>query len=236
MGQFESEERIDPAKLKSARNAATLTQKQLAECIGIYQGAVSEWERGKAQPRMENWKKLEECLSVKRRDLLLDGSARRESIAKCPVHLTGESQNRTDRQLDGHWRAESYPIPVPPYIEYAKSTRVNLATVAIYQRGNELVGIGKDHDKDPLHLCGNITDGGNFVYATYMIKNDQITIYGQLVVEVFGFKEDEMRMKGFFLGKDPGYETKNRIVFGFTELRRVADLADSESKRFFGEQ
>ena len=50
--------KIDTQKLKEARRAKRLTQKQLADTIGIDQVQYGMWERGERNPKWENIQKL----------------------------------------------------------------------------------------------------------------------------------------------------------------------------------
>ena len=51
-------------KIKEARKAKNMSQKQLAERLEIAQGVVSRWEQGKASPRRENIEKIEVNLDL----------------------------------------------------------------------------------------------------------------------------------------------------------------------------
>mgnify|MGYP000850254350 FL=1 len=51
-------------KLKIARKAAKLTQKNIAETLGIVESAYANWEQGRTQPNIENIRKLSEILKV----------------------------------------------------------------------------------------------------------------------------------------------------------------------------
>lgn len=39
--------------IKSVREARGISQKQLADLVGVQQGAVAQWETGKTAPRFE---------------------------------------------------------------------------------------------------------------------------------------------------------------------------------------
>ena len=53
-----------PAKLKARRKELNLTQKDIADLLGISYQAYSAWERGVKQPSKEKVKKLEQILDV----------------------------------------------------------------------------------------------------------------------------------------------------------------------------
>ena len=50
--------------LKSARHSAGLTQRQLAEKLGVANGTVQQWELGIRVPRYETLEKLEQILHI----------------------------------------------------------------------------------------------------------------------------------------------------------------------------
>lgn len=56
--------------IKSARKNAGLTQKQLADAIGVYQKDISRWEKGERTPAAESIKELCQTLHVSADDLL----------------------------------------------------------------------------------------------------------------------------------------------------------------------
>ena len=53
-----------PEKLKARRKELNLTQKDIADLLGISYQAYSAWERGVKQPSKEKVKKLEQILDV----------------------------------------------------------------------------------------------------------------------------------------------------------------------------
>ena len=56
--------------LKRARKARGLTQVELAEYIGVTQGAVHQWESGKSKPTVENLMKMAKLFNCKVDDLI----------------------------------------------------------------------------------------------------------------------------------------------------------------------
>lgn len=52
-------------RLRSARKRRRLTQKQLAELLGVAQSAIVLWEKGETLPRPMRWARIEEVLGVK---------------------------------------------------------------------------------------------------------------------------------------------------------------------------
>lgn len=51
-------------RLKTLRKEKKLTQKELAEQIGIKQNSYSDWENGKTEPSFENLINLADLLEV----------------------------------------------------------------------------------------------------------------------------------------------------------------------------
>ena len=59
-------------RLRKARSSVKLTQKQLAESIGVKQKQYQHWERGRAEPSIDNIQRLAFVLGVNI-EWLLDG-------------------------------------------------------------------------------------------------------------------------------------------------------------------
>jgi transcriptional regulator with XRE-family HTH domain len=57
-------------RLKAIRTHRLLTQRELAEKVGVSWQTVSEWESGRQQPRMMHLRKLCEALEVTPDELL----------------------------------------------------------------------------------------------------------------------------------------------------------------------
>ena len=51
-------------KIRQARENAGLSQKQLAEALGLDQSAVSNWETGKNEPTLHNLRRMADILGV----------------------------------------------------------------------------------------------------------------------------------------------------------------------------
>lgn len=56
--------------LKSARKERGLSQEEIAEAIGVTQGAVHQWESGKSKPTIDNLKKIATLFNCKVDDLI----------------------------------------------------------------------------------------------------------------------------------------------------------------------
>ena len=56
--------------VKEMRKKRGLTQKQLADRLGVKQQNVSDWERGERSPSVKNLKKLSEILNCQIDDLV----------------------------------------------------------------------------------------------------------------------------------------------------------------------
>lgn len=57
-------------KLKEKRKEVNLTQKEIAEQIGIKQNTYSDWETGRTQPNLDYLSKLAHILDTTTDDLL----------------------------------------------------------------------------------------------------------------------------------------------------------------------
>lgn len=55
---------------KKLRKEHGLTQTELAEAIGVTQGAVHQWESGKSKPTIDNLKKIAKLFNCKVDDLI----------------------------------------------------------------------------------------------------------------------------------------------------------------------
>lgn len=47
-----------PENLQRARKQAGMSQKELAECLGVYQKDISRWEHGERTPSVETFAKI----------------------------------------------------------------------------------------------------------------------------------------------------------------------------------
>lgn len=56
--------------LKKARKDAGLTQKELAECLNVYQKDISRWENGERTPSLEMFAKICAELDVSADEIL----------------------------------------------------------------------------------------------------------------------------------------------------------------------
>ena len=56
--------------LKKKRLECNMTQTELAEKVGVTQGAIWQWENGKTDPSLENLKKMAAFMSCTIDDLL----------------------------------------------------------------------------------------------------------------------------------------------------------------------
>lgn len=58
------------AKMKQARQDAEVTQKELAEKLGVHQKDISRWENGERTPALETFAKICRILKVSADDML----------------------------------------------------------------------------------------------------------------------------------------------------------------------
>lgn len=77
------------AMLRSARQKAGLTQKQLADALGVATGTVQQWELGTRFPRVEMQRRIEEVLN----------------IALIPCDIDEEMRDFRRRSIIGAWKA-----------------------------------------------------------------------------------------------------------------------------------
>ena len=56
--------------MKAARNAAGMTQKQLAERMGVKQKDISRWENGERTPTVDTFKKICEEIGASADEIL----------------------------------------------------------------------------------------------------------------------------------------------------------------------
>lgn len=75
-----------PERLKELRKEKKLTQKELAEQIGIKQNSYSDWETGKNEPNLENIVKLSKILDTST-DFLLGKSSLSSSNSELDSQL-----------------------------------------------------------------------------------------------------------------------------------------------------
>jgi transcriptional regulator with XRE-family HTH domain len=61
-----------PSNLRARREQLGLSQADVADAVGVTQGAVSQWELGQTELRGKNLSKVAACLQTTRSDLLAD--------------------------------------------------------------------------------------------------------------------------------------------------------------------
>ena len=57
-------------KIKTFREKAGMSQRDLAYAIGVSQSAVAQWETGTAQPTLDNLRKVADILGISPGELL----------------------------------------------------------------------------------------------------------------------------------------------------------------------
>ena len=55
---------IEKVTLPVARKIANLSQKKLGEAVGVSEGTVGNWERGKSEPSVEQARKISEVVGI----------------------------------------------------------------------------------------------------------------------------------------------------------------------------
>lgn len=84
--------------IRTAREAASLSQAHLAVAVGVTQRTIGNWERGTANPRSK-LDALERVLGVRLRDTNTDGSPRLDDATDAQIiaNLAGRLAERNDR-------------------------------------------------------------------------------------------------------------------------------------------
>lgn len=57
--------------LKETRNSCGMTQKQVAEKLGVVESCYANWEQGRTEPSIEMLRKLSKIFSVSIDDLII---------------------------------------------------------------------------------------------------------------------------------------------------------------------
>ena len=101
-------------RLRTARRSAGLTQKQLADELGVESITVSRWERGATSPSLPRLRRIAELTGTTVSDLVRApdaASAHSVELAALRAELaeTRELVNRVARTLDQLARARSAP-------------------------------------------------------------------------------------------------------------------------------
>lgn len=121
-------------KISIARKKLKKNQKSLAEFCGVSQGVVSDWEKGKKKPKIENIKKIAEYLNVSPADLrdIEDEVLYTEKELqflnlidkKASVELTdAQIIDMFNFSIDGHAASEEEIRGAIAYIRTLRSTR-----------------------------------------------------------------------------------------------------------------
>lgn len=58
--------------LKAARKACRMTQKQVAECLGVVESCYANWEQGRTEPSIDILRHLARLFSVSLDELIND--------------------------------------------------------------------------------------------------------------------------------------------------------------------
>ena len=117
-------------RLKTLRKEKKLTQKELAEQIGIKQNSYSDWETGKNEPSLENIIKLTKILDTTADELLgIDKSVSSNWIHGIKTTITkildipkdSQLQKRIEEELNFEWNKyiKKYPdLPIYSKIDW----------------------------------------------------------------------------------------------------------------------
>ena len=134
--------------IKTVRKEKGLTQKQLADKMGISDKAVSKWERGCGMPEVSLWKDLSGALGVNIEDIL-KGEAERNSFAN------GNMKN-----------IKYYICPV------CNNLTISTASAGVYCCGRKLVEIKPQKADETTKLMVEESDGDCYTTSSHPMEKD----------------------------------------------------------------
>lgn len=164
-------------RLKTLRKEKKLTQKELAEQIGIKQNSYSDWETGKNEPSLENIIKLAKILDTTADELLgIDKSVSSNWIHGIKTTITkildipkdSQLQKRIEEELNFEWNKyiKKYPdLPIYSKIDWIPYQELELKNY------NEII---ENKDKRDILkksiLCAYLGNENIFDIHYYLIK------------------------------------------------------------------
>ena len=164
-------------RLKTLRKEKKLTQKELAEQIGIKQNSYSDWETGKNEPSLENIVKLTKILNTTADELLgIDKSVSSNWIHGIKTTITkildipkdSQLQKRIEEELNFEWNKyiKKYPdLPIYSKIDWIPYQELELKNY------NEII---ENKDKRDILkksiLCAYLGNENIFDVHYYLIK------------------------------------------------------------------
>lgn len=164
-------------RLKTLRKEKKLTQKELAEQIGIKQNSYSDWETGKNEPSLENIIKLTKILDTTADELLgIDKSVSSNWIHGIKTTITkildipkdSQLQKRIEEELNFEWNKyiKKYPdLPIYSKIDWIPYQELELKNF------NEII---ENKDKRDILkksiLCAYLGNENIFDVHYYLIK------------------------------------------------------------------
>lgn len=89
--------------IAEARKARGITQKQLAERLGVTDKAVSKWERGINYPDIELFKPLAQILDIPILRLLSGEDVESEQVIEMTAQISVEEKRKLRRELKMRW-------------------------------------------------------------------------------------------------------------------------------------
>ena len=164
-------------RLKTLRKEKKLTQKELAEQIGIKQNSYSDWETGKNEPSLENIIKLTKILDTTADELLgIDKSVSSNWIHGIKTTITkildipkdSQLQKRIEEELNFEWNKyiKKYPdLPIYSKIDWIPYQELE------FKNYNEII---ENKDKRDILkksiLCAYLGNENIFDIHYYLIK------------------------------------------------------------------
>lgn len=94
-------------RIRTLREASSISQKELANAIGVPQSLVSYWEREKRTPSVVNGQKLADFFGVEIKDIFVEKTAQQR--ASC-LHGRKENENEAENTGTGIRVVKRRPI------------------------------------------------------------------------------------------------------------------------------
>lgn len=164
-------------KLKELRKNKNLTQKEIAEMLGIKQNSYSDWETGKNEPSLSNVVKLSSILNVTTDELLgINKSITSNWISSIKTILTqiidmpkdSQLQRRIEEKLEYEWN--EYQKKYPDMPAYSKVDWIPYNRLEIESYDEILNNKNKRDILKKSLLCVYLDKQNIFDVHSYLIK------------------------------------------------------------------
>lgn len=112
-------------RIQKYRKLAGLTQKELAEKLGVVTGTVQQYELGKRHPRLDQLQRIANALGVEVHELYSDKQEDRDYISRV-VQMTEQNANdAVDRSFVERWNSSELTQKVKDNIDYIREKCVD---------------------------------------------------------------------------------------------------------------